>query len=83
MGHLELEKNKQAVLFDTPGFEEEKEKKEHQQKHEAHVKTDTENYYERILKNSRDQNTALRIKSYDMAEKGEWSVPEVKSTPAL
>ena len=83
MGHLELEKNKQAVLFDTPGFEEEKEKKEHQQKHEAHVKTDTENYYERILKNSRDQNTALRIKSYDMAEKGEWSVPEVKRRPAF
>lgn len=33
-----------------------------------------ENYYERILKNSRDQNTALRIKSFDIAEQGNWTV---------
>lgn len=33
-----------------------------------------DSYYERILKNSRDQNMALKIKSFDIAEKGNWSV---------
>ena len=83
MGHLEREKQLQNVSFETPGYEEEEEKKVPQEKKKVLEKTDTETYYERILKNSLDQNTALRVKSYDMSEKQEWNVLSGKRTPAF
>ncbi|MCR5235805.1 MAG: hypothetical protein K6E34_01215, partial [Lachnospiraceae bacterium] len=83
MGHLEREKQLQNVSFETPGYEEEEEKKVPQEKKKVSEKNDTETYYERILKNSLDQNTALRVKSYDMSEKQEWNVLSGKRAPAF
>lgn len=39
------------------------------QEHVEEVKTETEEYYERILRNSRQKNTALKLKSIDSSEK--------------
>lgn len=39
------------------------------QEHVEEVKTETEEYYERILRNSRQKNTALKLKSIDSLEK--------------
>ena len=83
MGHLEREKQLQNVSFETPGFEEEEEEKVSQQKQKGPEKTDNQTYYERILKNSLDKNTALRVKNYDMTEKKDWSVINVRRTPAF
>ena len=83
MGHVEIGNKLKDVLIETPGREEEQENKAILQMHEAPEKTENEKYYERILKNSLDQNTALRMKSFDMAEKGEWGVLALKESPVF
>ncbi|MBQ9444422.1 MAG: hypothetical protein IJU43_09005 [Lachnospiraceae bacterium] len=53
------------------------------QEHVEEVKTETEEYYERILRNSRQKNTALKLKSIDSSEKEGWTTVSTRRTPVF
>ena len=91
MGHVETEKNlkmsEEMLTVNTPGFEEEEKKQQVLKKPVLEKKTSKqekgESYYDRILKNSRDKNTALKVLSMDQAEKGGWDVRSTKRKPSF
>ena len=91
MGHVETEKNlkmsEEMLTVNTPGFEEEEKKQQVLKNPVLEKKTSKqekgESYYDRILKNSRDKNTALKVLSMDQAEKGGWDVRSTKRKPSF
>ncbi|MCR5410494.1 MAG: hypothetical protein K6E90_05870 [Lachnospiraceae bacterium] len=82
-------KTKQEHVFEnpekyvTPTGDEIKKAMISPQEHVEEVKTETEEYYERILRNSRLKNTALKLKSIDSSEKEGWTTVSTRRTPVF
>lgn len=86
MGKLkQKEKKQQEIIAVAPGYEEEQKQVNGiiEPAPEQEKQNDPAAYYERILKNSLDQNLALKIKSQDIAEAGEWEVVSTTVRPAF